>query len=29
MEKQNGTWKIVSVSSYWDYKNTILLDSLK
>ncbi len=29
MEKQNGLWKIVSVASYWDYKNTIPVESLK
>jgi len=29
MEKQNGVWKIVSVSAFWDYKNTIPVDSLK
>lgn len=29
MEKQNGVWKIVSVTAFWDYKNTIPVDSLK
>lgn len=28
MEKINGEWKIANVSSYWDYKNTIPVDSL-
>lgn len=29
MEKINGQWKIVNVSSYWDYKNLVPVDSLK
>lgn len=29
MEKINGRWKIVNVSSFWDYKNLIPEDSLK
>lgn len=29
MEKIDGKWKIVSVASYWDYKNPIPADSLK
>jgi len=29
MEKQNGFWKVVSVASYWDYKNTIPVNTLK
>jgi hypothetical protein len=29
MEKQNGSWKVVSVASYWDYKNLVSADSLK
>ncbi|MBP6687740.1 MAG: hypothetical protein KA160_07760, partial [Lacibacter sp.] len=29
MEKEDGEWKIVNVTSYWDYKNTITADSLK
>ena len=29
MQKQNGQWKIANVSSYWDYKNKIPVDSLK
>ncbi len=28
MEKENGEWKILNVTSYWDYKNTITADSL-
>lgn len=29
MEKQNGSWKVVSVASYWDYKNLVTADSLE
>lgn len=29
MEKIDGNWKIVNVTSYWDYKNLIPADSLK
>jgi hypothetical protein len=29
MEKITGQWKIVNVSSYWDYKNLVPEDSLK
>ncbi len=29
MEKQNGTWKIANVSSFWDYKNTVPVEQLK
>jgi hypothetical protein len=29
MEKQGGSWKVVSVASFWDYKNLIPVDSLK
>ena len=29
MEKINGDWKIVNVTSYWDYRNPVLSDSLK
>jgi len=29
MEKQNGQWKIVNVSSFWDYKNKIPAGELK
>lgn len=28
MEKENGQWKIVNVSSFWNYKNKISADSL-
>lgn len=28
MEKQNGKWKIVNVSAFWDYKNLVASDSL-
>lgn len=28
MEKMNGDWKIVNISSYWDYKNVIPADSV-
>jgi hypothetical protein len=29
MEKQNGAWKIVNVSGFWDYKNFVSAESLK
>ena len=29
MEKMGTTWKIVNVTSYWDYVNLVPLDSLK
>jgi hypothetical protein len=29
MEKENGQWKIANVSSFWDYKNKIAIDSLQ
>ena len=29
MEKMGGVWKIVNVTSYWDYVNLIPVDSLK
>ena len=29
MEKMGTTWKIVNVTSYWDYVNLMPLDSLK
>ncbi|HRQ49965.1 MAG TPA: hypothetical protein PLR74_05485 [Agriterribacter sp.] len=29
MEKQNGEWKIVNVSGFWDYKNFVSAESLK
>jgi hypothetical protein len=29
MEKQGGSWKVVSVASFWDYKNLVPVDSLK
>lgn len=29
MEKQNGEWKIVNVSAFWDYKNFVSAESLK
>ena len=29
MEKQNGFWKIVNVTAFWDYKNLVSADSLK
>lgn len=29
MEKENGQWKIANVSSFWDYKNKISVDSLQ
>lgn len=29
LEKQNGKWKIVNVSAFWDYKNTIPVAQLK
>ncbi len=29
MEKQNGEWKIVNVSAFWDYKNYVPADKLK
>lgn len=28
MEKISGAWKVANVSTYWDYKNTIPIDSL-
>lgn len=28
LEKENGKWKIVNVSAFWDTKNTITADSL-
>lgn len=28
MEKQDGQWKIVNVSAFWDYKNLVPSDSL-
>jgi hypothetical protein len=28
MEKENGKWKIVNVSAFWDYKNLVPSDSL-
>ncbi len=28
MEKENGQWKIANVSSFWDYKNKVPVDSL-
>jgi hypothetical protein len=29
MEKQNGEWKIVNVSGFWDYKNFVSAENLK
>lgn len=29
MEKENGQWKIVNVSSFWNYKSKIAVDSLQ
>lgn len=29
MEKQNGEWKIVNVSAFWDYRNAVPADNLK
>jgi len=29
MQKKDGQWKIVNVSAYWDYKNTIPFNDLK
>lgn len=29
MEKQNGAWKIVNVSGFWDYKNFVPAENLK
>lgn len=29
LEKINGEWKIVNVSSYWDYKNLVPVDRLQ
>lgn len=29
LEKQNGQWKIVNVSAFWDYKNKIPVGDLK
>ncbi len=29
MEKQNGEWKIVTVASFWDYKNKISKESIQ
>ncbi|HRO47419.1 hypothetical protein [Agriterribacter sp.] len=29
MEKQNGEWKIVNVSAFWDYRNAVPSDNLK
>ncbi len=29
MEKENGQWKIVNVSSFWNYKKKMPIDSLK
>lgn len=29
LEKQNGRWKIVNVSAFWDYKNTVPMEQLK
>lgn len=29
MEKQGGSWKVVNVASFWDYKNIIPIDILK
>ena len=29
MEKQNGEWKIVTVASFWDYKNKFLRENIQ
>ena len=29
MEKQNGEWKIVNVSAFWDYRNSVSANNLK
>ena len=29
MEKQGGSWKVVNVAAFWDYKNTIPMDIIK
>jgi hypothetical protein len=29
MEKIGSSWKIVNVTSYWDYVNLVPIDSLK
>ena len=29
MEKQDGIWKIANMSGFWDYKNHVLVESIK